>query len=257
MSPSTEASVRIALIDDDSGFFAVLDRRFDALGWDRRVLGYAPGPDQLAAQRLHIVIVNPALTGIDYLERTAVALPGLALLACTGRSTLADRVRGLRGGADDWLTKPCHPEELVARVQAVLRRRRLADVPAENSTIVAGGLAIRQDRFQAFVGDDSADLTRKEFELLHLLAQAEGRVLEREEIYQRVWGYTMVRGDRSVDVFVRKLRQKLERISPEWNYLHTQFGVGYRFAAEPRGSSPTAAGETAYDHVLGPTPWSR
>ena len=245
MSPSNEASVRIALIDDDSGFFAVLDRRFDLLGWDRRVLGYAPGPDQLAAQRLHVVIVNPALTGLDYVERTAVALPGLALLVCTGASTLADRVRGLRGGADDWLTKPCHPEELVARVQTVLRRRRVADLPTEESTIVAGGLAIRPDRFQAFVGDQSADLTRKEFELLHLLAQAQGRVLEREEIYQRVWGYTMVRGDRSVDVFVRKLRQKLDPLSPEWSYLHTQFGVGYRFAAEPRGASPASGEEPA------------
>jgi DNA-binding response OmpR family regulator len=130
-------------------------------------------------------------------------------------------------------------------VQAVLRRRRLADLPTEDSTIVAGGLAIRPDRFQAFVGDQSADLTRKEFELLHLLAQADGRVLEREEIYQRVWGYTMVRGDRSVDVFVRKLRQKLEPLSPEWNYLHTQFGVGYRFAADPREASPVVREETA------------
>jgi DNA-binding response OmpR family regulator len=250
MSPSNEASVRIALIDDDSGFFAVLDRRFDALGWDRRVLGYAPGPDQLAAQRLHVVIVNPAITGLDYVERTAVALPGLALLVCTGASTLADRVRGLRGGADDWLTKPCHPEELVARVQAVLRRRRLADHAAEDATIVAGELTIRPDRFQAFVTGASADLTRKEFELLHLLAQAEGRVLQREEIYQRVWGYTMVRGDRSVDVFVRKLRQKLDPISPDWNYLHTQFGVGYRFAAEPRGSATGGRAEVA------PQPWA-
>jgi len=244
MSPSNEASVRIALIDDDSGFFAVLDRRFDVLGWDRRVLGYAPGPDQLAAQRLHVVIVNPALTGLDYVERTSFSLPGLALLVCTGASTLADRVRGLRGGADDWLTKPCHPDELVARVQAVLRRRRLADLPTEDATILAGELAIRSDRFQAFVGAQSADLTRKEFELLHLLAQAEGRVLEREEIYQRVWGYTMVRGDRSVDVFVRKVRQKLDPLSPDWNYLHTQFGVGYRFAAEPRAPSP-AGGSAA------------
>jgi len=238
MSPSNEASVRIALIDDDSGFFAVLDRRFESLGWLPRVFGYAPGPDQLAAQHLHVAIVNPAITGLDYVERTAIALPGLALLVCTGTSTLADRVRGLRGGADDWMTKPCHPEELVARVQAVLRRRRVSDLHADDSAIVAGGLAIRPDRFQAFVGDHSADLTRKEFELLHLLAQAEGRVLEREEIYQRVWGYTMVRGDRSVDVFVRKLRQKLDRISPEWTYLHTQFGVGYRFAVERRGASP-------------------
>jgi DNA-binding winged helix-turn-helix (wHTH) protein len=74
-----------------------------------------------------------------------------------------------------------------------------------------------------------------------LLAAAEGRVLEREEIYSRLWGYAMVRGDRSVDVFVRKLRQKLEKASPKWRYIHTHFGIGYRFAAEPIG----AAGEMA------------
>jgi len=78
----------------------------------------------------------------------------------------------------------------------------------------------------------SLDLTRREFELIELLAGGEGRVLEREEIYSRLWGYTMVRGDRSVDVFVRKLRQKLEKASPRWRYIHTHFGIGYRFAAE-------------------------
>ena len=97
-----------------------------------------------------------------------------------------------------------------------------------------GEVEVRPDQFQAFVGGVSADLTRREFELIQLLAAAEGRVLEREEIYQRVWGYAMARGDRSVDVFVRKLRQKLERASPGWRYIHTHFGIGYRFAAEPR-----------------------
>ena len=81
--------------------------------------------------------------------------------------------------------------------------------------MTAGEVEIRSDRFQAFVGERSIDLTRREFELIELLASAEGRVLEREEIYSRLWGYTMVRGDRSVDVFVRKLRQKLEKASPE------------------------------------------
>jgi DNA-binding winged helix-turn-helix (wHTH) protein len=98
--------------------------------------------------------------------------------------------------------------------------------------VTAGEVEIRSDRFQAFVGTQSIDLTRREFELIELLASAEGRVLEREEIYSNLWGYTMVRGDRSVDVFVRKLRQKLERASPRWRYIHTHFGIGYRFAAE-------------------------
>jgi DNA-binding winged helix-turn-helix (wHTH) protein len=96
----------------------------------------------------------------------------------------------------------------------------------------AGEVEIRSDRFQAFVGAQSIDLTRREFELIELLASAEGRVLEREEIYSSLWGYAMVRGDRSVDVFVRKLRQKLEKASPQWRYIHTHFGIGYRFAAE-------------------------
>jgi DNA-binding winged helix-turn-helix (wHTH) protein len=103
---------------------------------------------------------------------------------------------------------------------------------AETEPINAGEVEIRSDRFQAFVGERSIDLTRREFELIELLAAAEGRVLEREEIYSRLWGYTMVRGDRSVDVFVRKLRQKLEKASPKWRYIHTHFGIGYRFAAE-------------------------
>ncbi|HEY2006500.1 MAG TPA: response regulator transcription factor, partial [Solirubrobacteraceae bacterium] len=196
------------------------------------------GADQLKAMRLHALIVNPALTGLDYVERTSGLLPGLAMLVVSGPTGVAERVRGLRGGADDWITKPCHPEELVARIQAVLRRRRAGELPAQEDAVSSGEIVIRPDRFDAFVGDRPASLSRKEFELLHQLATADGRVLEREDIYQRVWGYTMVRGDRSVDVFVRKLRQKLERVSPDWRYVHTHFGVGYRFAAEPVDGAP-------------------
>jgi DNA-binding response OmpR family regulator len=126
----------------------------------------------------------------------------------------------------------------VARIQAVLRRRRAGELPVDDLPIVAGELTIRPDRFDAYVGESAASLSRKEFELLRQLATADGRVLQREDIYQRVWGYTMARGDRSVDVFVRKIRQKLERISPDWRYVHTHFGVGYRFAREPADGGP-------------------
>jgi DNA-binding response OmpR family regulator len=246
--PSQASAVRLVLIDDDSGLLAVLDRRLAALRWDRQVLGYAAAPEQLAALKLHALIVNPALTGLDYLEWIATRLPGLALLVCSPPAPVADRVRGLRAGADDWITKPCHPEELIARVEAVLRRRRSGDLPVHDETIVAGELAIRPDRFDAYVGDVPTSLSRKEYELLHQLAVAGGRVLEREDIYQRVWGYTMARGDRSVDVFVRKLRHKLEGASPGWRYVHTHFGVGYRFAAEPLGqvaTEPVPSGDPA------------
>jgi DNA-binding response OmpR family regulator len=106
---------------------------------------------------------------------------------------------------------------------------------------VVGEVEIRADQFQAFVNGLSVELTRREFELIQLLAEAEGQVLQREEIYQRVWGYAMVHGDRSVDVFVRKLRSKLERASPGWRYIHTHFGIGYRFSAEPAHEAPAVS----------------
>jgi DNA-binding response OmpR family regulator len=233
MAPQSGSSpVRVAFIDHDTGLLTVLGRRLTALRWQSQVLQYAPGPDQLAALRLNALVVNPALTGLDYIERIASRMPTLALVAISEPVPVVERVRGLRGGADDWITKPAHPEEVVARIQAVLRRRRAGELPLDEEPIVAGQLTIRPDMFDAFVGDDPAGLSRKEYELLWLLAGAGGRVLEREQIYERVWGYTMVRGDRSVDVFVRKLRAKLERLSPSWTYVHTHFGIGYRFAAE-------------------------
>jgi DNA-binding response OmpR family regulator len=233
MAATSESSpVRIALVDDDSGLLTVMERRFEALRWDRELLSYAPGPDQLTALRLHGLVINPALSGIQYLERVSAALPGLAIVAVSPPVSVADRVRALRGGADDWITKPCHPEELIARIQAVLRRRRIGTMVSDEEPVSAGQLTIRPDQFDAYVGDEPAGLSRKEYELLRQLAFAGGRVLEREQIYQRVWGYTMVRGDRSVDVFVRKLRTKLERLSPDWRYVHTHFGIGYRFAPE-------------------------
>jgi DNA-binding response OmpR family regulator len=231
--PLSDASpIRVALIDDDSGLLTVLERRLGALRWELSVLAFPPDAGHLAALRLHALIVNPRLTGLEYVERVSSALPGLALLVLSAPVTVSERVKGLRAGADDWVTKPCHPEELLARIQAVLRRRRAGELPVEDVAIEAGELSIRPDRYDAYVGDVGASLSRKEFELLRQLAAADGRVLEREDIYQRVWGYTMARGDRSVDVFVRKLRQKLEKASPQWRYIHTHFGIGYRFAAE-------------------------
>jgi DNA-binding response OmpR family regulator len=233
---SSGAPLRLAVLDRDSGFLQVLGKRLDRLGWEHRVLASAVPADALVAMRLSAVVVDLAILGPqawEWLERTCAALPGLGVVVCTGQSTVAQRVRGLRLGADDWVSKPCHPEEVIARVEAVVRRRRRADARADSAPVVAGEVEIRADQFQAFVETRSIDLTRREFELIELLASAQGRVLEREEIYQRVWGYAMARGDRSVDVFVRKLRQKLEKASPQWRYIHTHFGIGYRFAPEP------------------------
>ncbi len=246
MTRSDVGAVRVALIDDDTGLLTVVERRMEALDWQRWVLPYAARPSELAELRLHALVLNPAVGGSGHLEAVAEQLPNLAVLMVSSPAPVSERVRALRAGADDWITKPCHPEELVARIQAVLRRRRAAATPACEPALVAGEIEIRADRFDAYAGERPASFSRREFELLAELAGAEGRVLEREEIYSRVWGYTMARGDRSVDVFVRKVRQKLDRISPGWRYVHTHFGVGYRFAAEPAGveGEPVADGDT-------------
>jgi DNA-binding response OmpR family regulator len=232
----TQAPIRVAVLDSDSGFVQVLSKRLEACGYQYRLLASPVPLDALVAMRLNAVVLDLAVLGPaawTYLEKLGARLPQLGVVVCTGQSSVAQRVRGLRLGADDWVTKPCHPEEVIARVEAVVRRRKRAEVREERAPVVAGELEVRADRFQAFVGGGSADLTRREFELIQLLAESGGQVLRREEIYERVWGYAMVHGDRSVDVFVRKLRQKLERVSPDWRYIHTHFGVGYRFAAEP------------------------
>ncbi len=238
-----QQTIRLAVIDTDSGFVTVLSKRTEMAGWQLRQVAAAVPPDELVSMKLNALLLDPAILGDDgwgYLERVCGMLPDLGVVVCTARSTVAQRVRGLRLGVDDWITKPCHPEEAMARIEAVSRRRRRAHSGAGAAPLIAGELEIRADQFQAFVSDGSLDLTRREFELLHLLAEAKGQVLERETIYQRVWGYAMAHGDRSVDVFIRKLRQKLEKRSSGWSYIHTHFGVGYRFDPEP---VPGVAGE--------------
>jgi DNA-binding response OmpR family regulator len=234
----------VGVLDTDSGFVQVLVKRLDAAGVQHRVIGAPPSHDALVALRLSALVVDPAVLGPaawSYLETVCARMPNLGLVVCTAPVAVSQRVRGLRLGADDWLAKPCHPEEVVARLEAVVRRRALGRSRPEQGPVQVGGLSVRPDRFQAYVGELSADLTRREFELIQLLAGREGQVLPREEIYERVWGYAMAHGDRSVDVFVRKLRQKLERVSPDWRYIHTHFGIGYRFAAEPAGAPVVAA----------------
>ncbi len=239
-------SIRLAVIDNDTGFMTVLAKRVEMAGWRYRQLASPVPPDELVAMKLNALVFDPAVIGQEgwaYLEQVCGMLPDLGVVVCTGPSSVSQRVRGLRLGADDWVTKPCHPEEVMARVEAAARRRRRSRLQVERGPVTAGELEIRADQYQAFVSSESVDLTRREFELLALLADAKGQVLEREAIYQRVWGYAMAHGDRSVDVFVRKLRQKLQKRSPGWSYIHTHFGVGYRFEPEP-GPGHEGAGST-------------
>ena len=233
---SQPATPRVAVIDDDSGFLRVLAKRLEGSGYQYRILSGPVPAEELAAMKLNALLVDPALLGPlawEFLERVCGMLPGLGVIVCTQGATVAQRVRGLRLGADDWIAKPCHPEEVMARIEAVVRRHRRGQTREDLGPLVAGELEIVPDRFQAYVGGESLEFTRREFELLGVLAEHGGKVLERDEIYRRVWGYSMIHGDRSVDVFVRKLRSKLQKRSPGWDYIHTHFGIGYRFDPQP------------------------
>ncbi|MBV9003925.1 MAG: response regulator transcription factor [Solirubrobacterales bacterium] len=241
----SQARLRVAVIDRDPGFMQVLSNRLDAQRWDHRILTSPATAEVLVAMRLNALVIDIAILGPsswEYLERVCARLPGLAVIVCTGPSSVAQRVRGLRLGADAWMTKPCHPEELICVIEAAVRRHRRNEMPELEHAIAVGEITIRPDLYQAYRGEESLELTAREFEILHLLSQSD-RVLRREEIYERVWGYAMAHGDRSVDVFVRKLRQKLRLVSERWSYIHTHFGVGYRFAPTLDGVEASEAAE--------------
>ncbi len=135
-------------------------------------------------------------------------------------------------------------------IEAAVRRHRRTEMPALEAAASFGEITIRPDLYQAYVSDVSLELTAREFEILNLLSGSD-RVLRREEIYERVWGYAMAHGDRSVDVFVRKLRQKLRAGSRDWSYIHTHFGVGYRFAPERDDGAPEREGGATELDVIG------
>src|SRR5438445_5143440 len=167
----TSSSLRIAVLDRDSGFIQVLSKRLDRIGWEHRVLASPVPTEAVVSMRLSAVVVDLAVLGPQawaWLERLCTALPDLGIVVCTGPSTVAQRVRGLRLGADDWITKPCHPEEVIARVRSAVRMRRRTASRGEVKPILAGEVEIRSDRFQAFVRGASIDLTRREFELIEL-----------------------------------------------------------------------------------------
>src|SRR5690348_3465530 len=177
MTTTTQAAIRLAVVDSDSGFLQVLTKRLDTAGWQHRVLASPVPLDAMVAMRLNAVVLDLAVLGPQawtYLEKLCARLPQLGVIVCTGQSSVAQRVRGLRLGADDWVSKPCHPEELIARIEAVVRRRKRADVRVEKAPVSAGEVEIRADQFQAFVNGVSVELTRREYELIALLSEAEG-----------------------------------------------------------------------------------
>ena len=151
------AAVRLAIVDSDSGFVRVLAKRIGAVGWRAQVLASPPPVEELPGLRQHAIVIDPAMLGSE--AWTYLGQPVRELVRARRWSSapvptsVAQRVRGLRLGADDWVTKPCHPEEVLARVEAALRARQAGSVTAESAApVVAGELEIRPDMFEAFVG---------------------------------------------------------------------------------------------------------
>jgi DNA-binding response OmpR family regulator len=230
----------VAILDRDSGFLAVLVNRLDRLGWERRTLPARVTAKTLGSMDADALIVDVAILGArrwKWLARFCEQRPDVRVIVCTGPSTVGERVCALRAGADDWLGKPCHPEELLARVEAIVGYRR----PFAHTTLDSvwiGEIEIRPHQFQAYVNGSSLGLTQREYQLLAVLAGREGEIVAREAIYQSMWRAEMPRHDRSVDVLVHRVRRKLERASSRWSYVHTHYRAGYRLTPEPVAALP-------------------
>lgn len=152
----------------------------------------------------------------------------------TAREEEMDKVFGLETGADDYMTKPFSMKELMARVKANIRRRSMEYAPATPAqaanTVEAGGLALNQETYQVTKNGVPVDLTQKEYDLLSYLIRERGKVFSREDLMQRVWNYEYYGDMRTVDVTVRRLREKIEDDPGKPRYILTRRGVGYYFA---------------------------
>jgi DNA-binding response OmpR family regulator len=234
--------LRIALIEPDPGGRRALLRRLQALGWDGQDLTATPSPEELVAARPDAALVDLTALGSagwTFLDRVCVTLPELGILIATPAADPADRVRGLRIGADDWIAKPYDLEEVVARLEAITRRRLRTRERLRPEPLRSEELELRPDQLQAFAFGHSLDLTPREFEVLLALAHEPGQVVRREDLYQRLWGRPMPDGDRTVDAFVFKLRRKLRRAVAGREFIHTHLRVGYRFEPTAVAHAPT------------------
>ncbi|MDX6472625.1 MAG: two-component system, OmpR family, alkaline phosphatase synthesis response regulator PhoP [Gaiellaceae bacterium] len=180
----------------------------------------------VASEKPALVVLDLMLPDMDGVEvckriRQTTDLPVLML---TARDEDVDKIIGLEVGADDYMTKPFNPRELVARVRAILRRTTTEREKAESAVLVHGDLTIDAGRREARVGDQEIQLAPKEFDLLWELLDHRGLVLTRDQLLERVWGYTFAGDTRTVDVHVRQLRRKLGDASP----IVTVWGVGYK-----------------------------
>jgi two-component system alkaline phosphatase synthesis response regulator PhoP len=227
---------RALVVEDDPDIVDLVDHYLKAEGFQVEAVGDGRRAlDRLRAGGLDLVLLDLQLPGMDGLtlcaelrrdERTR-ALPVIML---TARADEADRVVGLEVGADDYVVKPFSPKELVARVRALFRR--LERKEETDAPLVVGRLEIDVSRHTACWDGQPVRLTAKEFALLLALVEANGRVLTRQALLEKVWGYSYAEGTRTVDVHVRRLREKLPGIADR---LVTVKSLGYRMTREDGG----------------------
>ena len=225
--------MKILIVEDEATMAEVVGRYMQREGYSVRHV--ADGARAMAAvDSFHpdLVILDvmlPNRDGLEICRELRATHAGTPVIMLTARGEETDKILGLGLGADDYVTKPFSPGELVARVKAVLRRTTATTDPTPAETITAGDLHIDLATRRVLRGDVSLDLTAKEFDLLAHMAAHPGRVYTRESLLRDVWGYDFYGDDSTVTVHVRRLREKLEIDPAKPRYLTTVWGVGYRF----------------------------
>jgi two-component system alkaline phosphatase synthesis response regulator PhoP len=226
-------NVRVLLVEDEPAVSMTVADLLMGEGYD--VETAADGKSGLARaanEPFDVVLLDvmlPGMNGFDVCRELRRMGKDVAVLMLTARGQLTDRVVGLKLGADDYLTKPFEPPELLARVEALLRRVRKQGLPAV-ATFQFGDVAIDFERGDAVKGGSPIALAAKEFELLRYLVNRRGKVVSREELLESVWEYQPGVSSRTLDVHIAWLRQKLEDNPATPKHIHTVRGVGYRFS---------------------------
>ena len=229
----------LLVVDDEPTITDVLSRYLERAGYETRVAADGPQALELAGDRRpDLVILDLMLPGLDGLEvmRRLRALdegslrPRVPIILLTARGEETDRVAGLRLGADDYVVKPFSPNELVARVDAVLRRAEPSGAEGgDQEPIELGAVRIEPEARRAFVRGEEAALTQREFDLLLFLVRHPGQVFSRDQLMDAVWQYSFYTDTSTVTVHIRRLRAKIEVDPAQPQHLQTVWGVGYRF----------------------------
>jgi DNA-binding response OmpR family regulator len=229
---------KVLIIEDDDVIAQGMATHLGAEGFDAVVVGKGEqGLARLRYEQPDVCILDlmlPERDGWSVIETARAEGIGTPIVVVSARGTEHDRVHALEIGADDYLVKPFSMKELTARVRVAARRGVTVLEPSRGEAIEVGELRIDPREVQAYVAGESADLTPTEFRLLYALALENGRVVSRDELLQRLWGRRETHRDRTVDVFVKKLREKLDRPDGRYTYVQTRYGVGYKFEAVAR-----------------------